>query len=160
TKEGKIVAYEADMHGTPGVGGGAGMDFQRLPYVYLEMDAAGVPNIQFKKKNTVVRINAGGQRAMRAPGHPQSCFLTDCPLDDFAAQIGMDPMKVRLLNLPPNNEAVAKNDPTSWKALWNTIYTEEIKIAAGLAEWEKKWHPPGKGPLKGPVKHGIGMALH
>jgi xanthine dehydrogenase YagR molybdenum-binding subunit len=160
TKEGKIVAYEADMHGTPGVGGGAGMDFQRLPYVYLETNAAGVPNIQFKKKNTVVRINAGGQRAMRAPGHPQSCFLTDCPLDDLAAQIGMDPMKVRLLNLPPNDEAVAKKDPTSWKALWNTIYTEEIKIAAGLADWEKKWHPPGKGPIKGPIKHGIGMALH
>src|SRR5262249_25961095 len=35
-----------------------------------------------------------------------------------------------------------------------------IKIAAKLAEWDKKWHPPGKGPGKSPVKHGIGMALH
>src|SRR5207247_124913 len=31
---------------------------------------------------------------------------------------------------------------------------------AKLAEWDKKWHPPGKGPEKGPIKHGIGMAIH
>jgi xanthine dehydrogenase YagR molybdenum-binding subunit len=155
TREGKIVAYEADMHGTPGVGGGASLDARKLPYVYQDNDI-----VQYKNKATVVRLNAGAQRAMRAPGHPQSCFLTDCPLDDLAAQIGMDPMKVRLLNLPPNDPDAIKADPVSWKALRHTIYTDEIKIAARLAEWEKKWHPPGKGPNKGPIKHGIGMALH
>jgi xanthine dehydrogenase YagR molybdenum-binding subunit len=37
---------------------------------------------------------------------------------------------------------------------------DEIKIAADLSKWKDKWHPPGQGPNKGPIKHGIGMALH
>src|SRR5436305_217714 len=86
------------------------------------------------------------KRPMRAPGHPQSCVLTDCPLDDLAAKLELDPMQVRLKNLPHNDEAAMKNAPQSIRALRNTIYREEMKIAAELAAWDKKWHPPGKGP--------------
>src|SRR5262249_15256158 len=150
TKDGKITAYEADAHGTPGVQ--SSRPVGPLPYVYV------IPNT--RTKVTVVRLNTGGQRAMRAPGHPQSCIVTDCPIDDLAAKLGLDPMQVRLKNLPPNVPDAVQNAPLSLNALRNTIYTEEIKIAAKLAEWEKKWHPPGKGPNQGPVKHGIGMALH
>src|SRR5262249_33575861 len=53
-----------------------------------------------------------------------------------------------------------KNAPTSYNALRNTIYLKQMEIARNLSEWNRKWHPPGKGPLSGPVKHGIGMALH
>src|SRR5207237_105850 len=66
-----------------------------------------------KRKHVAVRLNAGQQRAMRAPGHPQSCYLTDCALDDLAAKLGLDPMQVRLKNLPPNDEQAVKNAPTS-----------------------------------------------
>jgi xanthine dehydrogenase YagR molybdenum-binding subunit len=153
TKDGTITAYEVDCHGSPGVGGGATVNFGLLPYIY-----ADIPNI--KKKHSVVRLNAGQARAMRAPGHPQSCVMTDCPVDDLAAKLGLDPMQVRLKNLPQNDPQAVQNAPQSLAALRNTIYTEEIKIAARLSEWDKKWHPPGKGPGTGPVKHGIGMALH
>src|SRR5262249_28600692 len=86
TKDGKITAYEADLIGTPGVGGGAGVNFQQLPYVYLDTDPrTNAPSIEFNKRNSIIRLNTGAQRAMRAPGHPQSCYMTDCPLDDFAA---------------------------------------------------------------------------
>jgi xanthine dehydrogenase YagR molybdenum-binding subunit len=64
------------------------------------------------------------------------------------------------MNLPQNDQAAIMNAPQSINALRNTIYTDEIKIAADLAKWKDKWHPPGKGPAKGPIKHGIGMALH
>jgi xanthine dehydrogenase YagR molybdenum-binding subunit len=147
TKDGKITAYEADTYGGPGVG--ASGTVGPLPYVYA------IPNT--KVKHVATRTNTGNQRAMRAPGHPQSCVLTDCPIDDLAAKMGIDPMQVRLLNLPPNAPA---NDPQSINALRNTIYVDEIKIAADLSKWKEKWHPPGNGPIKGPVKHGIGMALH
>jgi xanthine dehydrogenase YagR molybdenum-binding subunit len=150
TKDGKITAYQVDCFGTPGVQ--RGRTVGPLPYVYE------IPNT--KVKHTIVRLNAGGQRAMRAPGHPQSCFLTDCPLDDLAAKLGLDPMQVRLKNLPETKPEAAKSAPHSFNALRNTIYSEEIKIAAELAKWSQKWHPPGKGPGTGPVKHGIGMALH
>src|SRR5262249_47829345 len=123
-----------------------------LPYVYP------VPNI--KRKHSNVRLNTGVQRAMRAPGHPQSCFLTEGPIDDLAAKMGLDPMQVRLMNLPANDPEAVKSTPQSYNALRNTIYVDEIKIAADLSKWKEKWHPPGKGPNQGPVKHGIGMALH
>jgi xanthine dehydrogenase YagR molybdenum-binding subunit len=150
TKDGKITAYQVDCYGTPGIG--RSRTVGPVPYVY------NIPNT--KTKHTVVRLNAGQQRAMRAPGHPQSCVLTDGPVDDLAAKLGLDPLQVRLKNLPLNDEEAVKNAPQSFNALRNTIYTEEIKIAAKLAEWDQKWHPPGKGPGNGPIKHGIGMALH
>jgi xanthine dehydrogenase YagR molybdenum-binding subunit len=108
----------------------------------------------------MIRLNAGALRAMRAPGHPQSCILTDGPVDDLAAALDLDPMQVRLKNLPPNDPAAAAKDPAGFSHVRHDVYTEEIKIAAKLSEWDKKWHPPGKGPGQGPVKHGIGMALH
>jgi xanthine dehydrogenase YagR molybdenum-binding subunit len=86
--------------------------------------------------------------------------LTNWPVDDLAAKLNMDPMQLRLKNLPENDSGAAQGSPQSWDALRHTIYTDEIKIAAGLAEWDKRWHPPGKGPGNGPVKHGIGVALH
>src|SRR5262249_32699017 len=149
TKDGKVTAFEADSYGTPGVATGGTVG--PMPYVY--------PFDKFSwAKHTVVRTNTQKQRAMRAPGHPQACLLTDSALDDFAAEIGMDPMQVRLLNLPPNDANAVKNAPLSIAALRHTIYTKEIEIAAELSKWKEKWHPPGK--TKGPIKHGIGMALH
>ncbi len=149
-KDGTITAYTVDCHGSPGVGTSATVNLGLLPYIY---DIANV-----KRKHTVVRLNAGGARAMRAPGHPQNCALTDTAVDDFAAKIGMDPMQVRLKNLPKNEEAAVKDAPQSFNALRHTIWTDEIQIAAKLSDWAQKWHPPGEG--KGPIKHGIGMAIH
>src|SRR5262249_413945 len=144
TKDGIVTAFEVDTHGTPGIGLGATVG--PLPYVYP---------FQHKRSHTIVRLNRGQAQAMRAPGHPQSCFFTDSALDDFAARIGMDPMEVRLKNLPPSLPQAAKGDPHAVK-----VYDREIAIAARLSKWKEKWHPPGKGKAKGPIKHGIGMALH
>jgi xanthine dehydrogenase YagR molybdenum-binding subunit len=152
TKEGKITAFEVDCYGSPGVGGGATVNLNLLPYVYV------IPN--FKRKHSVVRLNAGSARAMRAPGHPQNCFLTESAVDDFAAKIGIDPLKVRLMNLPPNDEDAVKNAPMSFGALRHTMYATEIQMAAQAMGWEKKWHPPGQARERGPVKSGVGMALH
>jgi xanthine dehydrogenase YagR molybdenum-binding subunit len=147
TQDGKVTAYDVDVWGTPGIG--MSPPAGPLPYVYP---------FESRRKQTIVRLNAGNQRAMRAPGHPQSCYFTDCALDDLAAKLGLDPMQVRLKNLPANDPAAAKDYPTSLAALRNTIYTKEIEIIAEMCAWKDKWHPPGKG--NGVVKHGIGMALH
>jgi len=150
TRDGKVVAYFCDTWGTPGIANGATVG--PLPYVY-----------EFPSKHTrvsAVRLNTAMMRAMRAPGHPQSCLLTDCPLDDLAAKLGIDPMQVRLKNLPENDADAAKNFPQSYNAMRHTLYSEQMKIAARLSDWEKRWRPPGKGERKGPIKHGMGMALH
>jgi xanthine dehydrogenase YagR molybdenum-binding subunit len=143
-KNGQIKAFEAECYGTPGAGGNASVI---LPYVY--------PNIPNRRSFDIIRLNTQRQRAFRAPSHPQSCTLTDQPLDDLAAKLNMDPMQMRLRNLPAND---ANAPAQSWARLRNTIYTREIEIARKLSQWEKKWHPPGADA--GPIKSGIGMALH
>lgn len=149
TKDGKITAYEVDCYGTAGIQASATVTFNALPYVYP---------IPYKRKHTRIRTNTQAQRAMRAPNHPQNCALTEFILDDLAAKLDMDPMQLRLKNLPPNDFNAVKNAPHSLAALRNTIYTREIEIAAAMSKWKEKWHPPGK--TEGVVKHGIGMALH
>ena len=153
-KDGTITAYQVSCYGTPGYRGGATVNFGLLPYVYGDV----VENV--KREHTVVFVNAGGARAMRAPGHPQNCILTDCPVDDLAAKLGIDPLVIRRKNIPPNDPKAAESDPNSWPALRHTIYSQELDIAAKLAGWAEKWHPPGQGPRKRGMRHGIGMALH
>jgi xanthine dehydrogenase YagR molybdenum-binding subunit len=147
-KDGTIRAYEIDCYGTPGIGSGATVNFTGLPYVYT---------VAFvKRQHRVVRVNSQRVRAMRAPGHPQSCYLTDLAVDDLAARLGLDPLQVRLRNLPANDMAAPVN---SFPRMRRDIYTREIQLAREVSQWDKKWHAPGRGE-KGPIKHGIGMALH
>ena len=151
-KDGSITAYEVDCYGSPGVASGATVNLNVLPYVYA------IPNIS--RKHTVIRLNHGGAQAMRAPGHPQNCILTEGAVDDLAAKLGLDPFEVRSKNLPQNLPEAEKTDKTAYMALRNTIYIKQLARIAELSEWKTKWHPPGKGANSGPVKHGIGMAMH
>ncbi|MCS7270957.1 MAG: molybdopterin-dependent oxidoreductase, partial [Gemmataceae bacterium] len=150
-KDGTITAYAVDCYGTPGYTGGATVNLNLLPYVYSDAIA------NWKRSHAVVYVNAGAARAMRAPGHPQNCVLTEFAIDDLAARLNIDPVIIRRKNLPPNNP---KAPPNSWAARRNTIYNEQIDIALQLSRWKEKWHPPGKGNAQGPLRHGIGMALH
>jgi xanthine dehydrogenase YagR molybdenum-binding subunit len=153
-KDGTITAFEVDCHGSPGIGNAQTVNLGLLPYVYLD----AIPN--WKRKHTIVRLNAQLVRAMRAPGHPQNCVLTEGPVDDLAAKLGIDPLIIRLKNLPPSDPKVATEDPTAWLGLRNQLYKKEIDIVTGMCKWKDTWHQPGKGPTKGTLKHGIGMALH
>jgi xanthine dehydrogenase YagR molybdenum-binding subunit len=150
-KDGTITAYIVDCYGTPGYTGGATVNLNLLPYVYLD----AIPN--WKRSHAVVYTNAGAARAIRAPGHPQNCILTEFAIDDLAARLGIDPILMRRKNLPPNNPNAP---PNSWAARRNTIYNQQIDIALQLSGWKEKWHPPGRGNSKGPLRHGLGIALH
>src|SRR5207248_11218932 len=87
-RDGSITAFEVDCYGTPGFGGGSTVNIGLMPYVYLD----AIPNI--KRKHQAVRTNTGSNRAMRAPGHPQNCVLTEFAVDDLAAKLGLDPMQM------------------------------------------------------------------
>ncbi|MBX9678506.1 MAG: xanthine dehydrogenase family protein molybdopterin-binding subunit [Gemmataceae bacterium] len=150
-KEGLIQAFEVDCYGSPGVGRGATVNFNLLPYVYVN-----VPHI--KRKHQAVRLNLQTARAMRAPGHPQNCLLTEQAIDDLAAKLNVNPIQMRLRNLPPNDQDAIKNAPTTYLALRHTIYTQQIDLVRKMSDWDRKWHPPGQG--NGPIKTGLGIALH
>jgi len=153
-KDGTITAFDVDCYGTGGTAGGAVVNFNNLPYVYLDT----IPN--YKRKHAVAQTNAGAARAFRAPGHPQNCILTESAVDDLAAKLGIDPLIIRRKNLPQNDAATKARNPVAWLGRRNDIWNEQLDIAVKLSGWNEKWHPPGKGPGSGPVKHGMGMGLH
>ncbi len=152
TKEGRIHAYEVDCFGTGGVNRGATVNFGLLPYVY----GPAVPNI--KRGHRIARTNVQTARAMRAPGHPQNCVLTEQAIDDLAARLGVNPLAMRLLNLPPNDVAEAKANPRNFTGQRASIYRTEIEIIRKMCNWDRAWHPPGQD--KGVIKTGLGVALH
>ena len=131
--DGKLTAFDARSWGTGGAG--AGSDYP-LPYIYV------FPNR--RRAHTDVYINSGQQRAMRAPGHPQGCFVTEVLMDELADQVRMDPVEFRLKNLPP----LAPN------AMWAKYFP----MGAERINWKSR-HVTGD-PTPGPIKRGLGCSAN
>ncbi len=129
--DGTCVAFEAETWGTGGAGQGAQFP---LPYIYQFANR--------KRSHLDVYINAGNQRPMRAPGHPQGCFATEVLMDELADLVKMDPIAFRLKNLPP----------TAPDAMWR----EYLTIGAKKFGWDKR-HATGDGG-QGHLKRGMGVS--
>jgi xanthine dehydrogenase YagR molybdenum-binding subunit len=133
-KDGSITGMTAETFGTGGIRGGSNFP---LPYVYA------VPNSS--RSHSEVFVNAGGARAMRAPGHPQGCAIMEAAVDDLAERLGVDPLEMRLKNLPAGD-------------FKTPVYQAEIRLGAELIGWANRKPRGQAGP--GPIKRGMGMALH
>jgi xanthine dehydrogenase YagR molybdenum-binding subunit len=131
--EGMLTAFDATSWGTGGAGAASGFP---LPYIYQ------FPNR--RRVHTDVYINAGQQRAMRAPGHPQGCFLTEILMDELADRVRMDPVEFRIKNLPTAAPSRA----------WGDYFQQGAKAFG----WEKR-HATGD-PKPGPIKNGFGVSAH
>ena len=134
-RHGNLTAWQATTWSTGGMTGGA--EFP-LPYILK------IPNQ--KNQHTTIRNNIGSARSMRAPRHPQACFLTLCALDDLADKLGMDPLDLVTQNLKlagPRAE----------------VYREEFDIAARLMDWKAKWRPRNKSGGE-PIRRGLGLSFH
>jgi xanthine dehydrogenase YagR molybdenum-binding subunit len=134
-KDGQIVAWQSQSWATGGVAGGGASP---IPYVF------NVPNQ--RKQHTAIVNHVGSFRAWRAPNHPQACLITMSAFEDLAAELAMDPLDLFLKNI----------ELTGPRA---NVYTDELKIAADLMEWKKKWRPRGD-KTPGPIKRGLGVSLH
>ena len=134
-KDGTITTWQSETWATGGLGGGG---MPPIPYVYT--------NIPNKRLNhTMVSINAGAQRAWRAPNHQQASFLTCSAIEDFAAKAGVDPLVV-----------FDKNAGYTARA---EVYRSQLKKAAELSEWKKLWHPRGDSG-SGHLKRGLGIGVN
>lgn len=129
TKDGRLIAYDLRGYGTGGISGGAGFTG---PYVYE------VPNVRTEK--FAVAINAGNERAMRAPGHPQGEFAMDSLMDELAEKLDMDPLEFRRIN---DTGETGK------------IRQAEYTLGAKEIGWRRRNSVPGAG--SGVKKRGIGM---
>ena len=137
---GKFVAFDAETWGTGGAGQGAGFS---VPYpVYL------FPN--WRQRHRDVYINAGPQRAFRAPGHPQACFVTETAIDELADRLRLDPLELRMRNLRPP-EANGVDAP-------NRQWRKYFPMGAEKIGWSKR-HPTGDATA-GPIKRGLGCAAN
>ena len=132
--QGKLVGFDAETWGTGGAGQGAGFSVPYPIYVF--------PNRRQRHRD--VYINAGPQRAMRAPGHPQACFVTEVVLDELADKLRLDPLELRMRNLPPDAE----------NAQWRKYYP----MGAEKIGWSQR-HPTGDAAA-GPIKRGLGCAAN
>jgi xanthine dehydrogenase YagR molybdenum-binding subunit len=132
--QGKLLGFDAETWGTGGAGQSAGLTVPYPTYVF--------PNRRQRHKD--VYINAGPQRAMRAPGHPQACFITEVVMDELADKLRMDPLELRMRNLPPVD--------------LNAQWAKYFPIGAEKIAWSKR-HATGDA-ASGPIKRGLGCAAN
>jgi xanthine dehydrogenase YagR molybdenum-binding subunit len=144
-QDGVIQVWDSEHWTTGGAVGGGVTHNGVIPYVFDPKN--------YRRSQTNIKTNLGPQRAWRAPNHPQACAITQTAIDDLAAKMGADSMEVFLRNLGTDeNRRVGGAKPS--------VYRAEIELAAKLMDWKAKWHPHGKGPAKGSVVEGLGLALH
>ena len=138
--QGKFVAFDAETWGTGGAGQGAGFTVPYPMYVFPSR----------RQRHRDAYTTAGPQRAMRAPGHPQASFITEVVIDELADRLRMDPLELRLRNIPP--PAADGQDPPTQQ--WRKYFP----IAAQKIGWSGR-HPTGD-TASGPIKRGLGCAAN
>ena len=134
-KDGTVTAVQGEVWGS---GGNQGYNAPPVPYVFT-----GIPNTSLTGKG--IRTNRGGQRAWRAPNHPQGCFLTMSAFADVAAALKMDELDFFTHN------AQFTDRPE--------VYREQLKIAAEMIGYKQKAHLRGQSGA-GAVKRGLGVSMH
>ena len=85
-------------------------------------------------------INAGPSRPFRAPGHPQGAWALEQMMDALAEAIRMDPVELRLKNIPSFSQAREGNPP------YTTTGLQGVPARRGPSAfgWEKAAGKPAR----------------
>ena len=118
---------------------------------WLVRDLYTCPNV--RTEMTDVYINAGPARAMRAPGHPQGAWALEQMMDSLARAIGMDPVDLRVKNIPAYSQARPGNPPYT-----STGLRECLVEGARAFGWKEAREKIAQDNKKSHVKRGVGMA--
>ena len=146
-KDGTLTALDFECLGTGGAypaGGTSGVD-------WLVRDLYQCPNV--RTQATDVYINAGPARPFRAPGHPQGAWALEQMMDALAEAIGMDPVAVRLKNIPSVSQAREGRPPYT-----STGLKDCLEKGAGAFGWQQARRQSADSGNRGPVRRGVGMA--
>ena len=139
-KDGTITAIDYQSSGTPGAyPGGTNTSFQAAEL----WTCANV-----RTEDAGIYTNAGRARAFRAPGFPQASWALEQMMDALARAIGMDPVALRVRNVPKVSQRRGNQPYTS------------TGLAACLTEGAKAfgWGTKLKTPTDPAIKRGVGMA--
>ena len=146
-KDGTLTALEFSAIATGGAypaGGTSLLD-------WLVKDLYLCPDV--RTETTDVYINAGPARPFRAPGHPPCSWALEQMLDALAVALDMDPVELRLKNIPKYSQAREGNPPYTSTGLRECLV--KGAKAFGWQEARKRVTENGK---KGHTKRGVGMA--
>lgn len=150
-KDGTLTALDFRVLATGGAyaaGGTALVDWQIR-------DLYNCPNIRIE--STDVYVNAGPARAFRAPGHPQGSWALEQMMDALAEALKMDPVDLRLKNIPAVSQARAGQPPYVTTGL-----KQCLEEGAGAFGWKEARGKAGRNsdndPGKGYLRRGVGMA--
>jgi xanthine dehydrogenase YagR molybdenum-binding subunit len=142
TRAGKITAMEFEGLGSGGAFASSGtgaLDWQIRDLYQCE-------NVRTISHN--VYINAGDQRPMRAPGHPQCSWALEQMMDQLAETVGMDPVEFRLNNLASASQGRGGIPYTS------NGFKECLEEGARAFGWDEARGLPKS---DGPLVRGVGM---
>jgi CO/xanthine dehydrogenase Mo-binding subunit len=145
--DGTLTAMEFSCSGTGGAypaGGTSLVD-------WLIRDLYTCPNV--RTEATDLFINAGPSRPFRAPGHPQGAWALEQMLDALAVALKMDPVELRLKNVPTFSQAREGNPPYTTTGL-----KQCLEEGARAFRWKETKKDIEKSGRKGHIRRGVGMA--
>ncbi len=117
---------------------------------WLVRDLYLCPNVRCE--TTDIFINGGPSRPFRAPGHPQCSWALEQIMDELAEAIGMDPVELRLRNIPQVSQGRGGIPYTT------TGLEECIKQGAEEFNWSKSRESALRANQNsGHLKRGVGM---
>lgn len=149
-KDGTLTAIHFEGTGASGAykaGGTSLLD-------WIAKDLYRCPNVRTHLKD--VYINAQPARPFRAPGYVQGSWAMDQMMDELAAELAMDPVALRLKNIPDGSQA-RDDKPYTTDGLRRCI--EEGAAAFGWQQARAAGKGKGvAGKGEGHVRRGVGMA--
>lgn len=92
TREGRMTALSGEFRLQGGAFPGAPMEFAAM-CAFAPYDVPNIRNIGWD-----VLCNRPKQAAYRAPGSPMGAFATESVIDELCNELGLDPIKTRLMN--------------------------------------------------------------
>jgi CO/xanthine dehydrogenase Mo-binding subunit len=146
-KDGALTALEFSGRGSSGAypaGGTSLLD-------WLVRDLYRCPNV--RTETTDVYINAGPARPFRAPGHPQGAWALEQMMDSLAEAIKMDPVELRLRNIPTFSQARLNYPPYTTTGL-----QECIQQGAEAFRWKEAREKRSGRKGSDHLRRGVGMA--
>jgi len=145
-KDGTLTAYHYATINTGGDLSSGGIFWYDRPYRDLYL----CPNV--RTEGTDVYINGPRSWPMRAPCHPQATWAMEQMMDTLAEKIGMDPVEMRLKNMPSYAQDIEGNPPYTTTGLKECI--EDGAKAFGWKEARRR----AEATRKGHIRRGVGMS--
>jgi len=141
--DGTLTALDFEAVGS----GGAYSPYGTGLFDWQIRDLYRCPNVRTKGQSAY--INAGEERPMRAPGHPQGSWALEQVIDALAEKLDIDPVQLRLRNLTTVSQARGDIPYTS------TGFKECLEEGAKAFGWSAA---RARSATDGTIVRGVGMA--